>query len=175
MQFYDPILSNQFIAVGVPEAFSGWGFTVNCFTYSFGSLAMGILCTKWERRHVVLLSCGICAISLFLLGPVGFLHLPDNKGVTIAIMFTALSTLGIGVAGLTVPIMPEMVESVMEEEYGIASPEEGDDDDASEEEETDPIEAEICDKASTIYNISYASGCAVAPILGGFISGKYGF
>lgn len=136
---------------------------------------MGILCTKWERRHVVLLSCGICAISLFLLGPAGFLHLPDNKGVTIAIMFTALSTLGIGVAGLTVPIMPEMVESVMEEEYGIASPEEDDDDDASEEEETDPIEAEICDKASTIYNISYASGCAVAPILGGFISGKYGF
>ena len=106
MQFYDPILSNQFIAVGVPKAFSGWGFTINCFTYSFGSLGIGILCKKWERRHVILLSCAICAISLFLLGPVGFLHLPDNKGLTITIMFTALSTLGIGEAGLTVPIIP---------------------------------------------------------------------
>jgi len=33
----------------------------------------------------------------------------------------------------------------------------------------------ICDKGSVIYNTTYAMGCAVAPIIGGFLDDKYGF
>jgi len=149
---------------------SGYGFTMNCFTYSFGSLFMGILCTKWERRYVLLLSCGICAVSLYIMAPSAFLGLPDKIWIT----FVGLGLLGIGVAGLTVPIMPEMVESVMEDDFPhIISAEV--DEDASEEEETDPTEAEICDKASTLYNMAYASGCGLAPIIGGYLNGKTSF
>ena len=33
----------------------------------------------------------------------------------------------------------------------------------------------ICDKASTFYNLTYALGCALAPIIGGAICDQWGF
>jgi MFS family permease len=171
MQFYDPMLSTHLVEMGVKPALSGYGFTTNCLVYSFGSLGMGILCTKWERRYVLLLSCAICAVSLYIMAPSAIIGLPNETWL----IFVGLGLLGVGVAGLTVPIMPEMVESVMED-FGLTADEGADDDsENSEEEETDPVEAEICDRASTIYNMAYAMGCGLAPVLGGYINGKVGF
>jgi MFS family permease len=110
MQFYDAILSVHLVEMGMLDTQSGYGFTINCFTYSFGSLGMGYLCTKWERRYVLLMSCAICASALFVMAPASILGLPNK----VWLILTGLAILGIGVAGLTVPIMPEEVEPVLE-------------------------------------------------------------
>jgi hypothetical protein len=52
------------------------------------------------------------------------------------------------------------------EEYGIpivADRDVLDDPDAE-------LVAKICDKSSTVYNMSYALGCAVAPLVGGALN-----
>ena len=55
-----------------------------------------------------------------------------------------------------IPLMPEFIEAVQEKE-GIKE------------------NAELNDKASGMFNMSYGIGCLVGPILGGFFNDMWGF
>ena len=63
----------------------------------------------------LLVSILVCSGSLFLVGPSEMLHLPKS----ITLTFTGLALLGIGISGIIVPIIPELLESIQEEEFKI--------------------------------------------------------
>lgn len=73
-----------------------------------------------------------------------------SLGLTLA----GIGFLGLSVAFLFVPLLPEIISAVSEKEGLEASP-------------------FLCDKASGIYNSAYGIGNCLAPIIGGIISGSY--
>jgi MFS family permease len=103
--FFEPILTIHLVDLGMSETNAGYGVSTNCFTYAFGAILAGCLCSVMNRRYVMLWSCLLCALSLFLVGPCGLIGLPEKP----LIIFIGLAFLGVGCAGITVPIMPEMI------------------------------------------------------------------
>jgi MFS family permease len=95
------------------------------------------------------------------------LNLPEEIGL----MLAGLGLLGIGIAGITVPVLPELIESVAVEEFGIPLEQEN----KKDEKDKDPRINIICDKASTMYNMAFSLGGAIAPILGGVLDDAIGF
>ena len=85
-----------------------------------------------------------------------------------------MGVLGLGVGGVTVPVLPELVEAVQVEVYKIPLAVSNSEDEEREVNEKATL-AKICDKGSTLYNVSYALGCAVAPIIGGALDDALGF
>lgn len=68
---------------------------------------------------------------------------------------SGIGFLGLSVAFLFVPLLPEIISAVVEKEGLEATP-------------------FLCDKASGIYNCAYGIGNCLAPIIGGVISASYG-
>jgi uncharacterized membrane protein len=60
------------------------------------------------RRVLVLFSILLCSIALFFVGPSQFFGFPDK----LYWMFLGLGLLGLGIAGITVPVLPELIEAV---------------------------------------------------------------
>lgn len=71
------------------------------------------------------------------------------------ILIAGISILGVSIALIFVPLLSEIIEAVQEKE-GLGE---------------DPI---LNDKASALFNASYATGCIIAPILGGALKQAFG-
>ena len=71
-------------------------------------------------------------------------------------MLAGLMCLGFSVAMIFVPLLPEIIEAAEEKENVVDN-------------------MELNDKASGIFNTSYALGCLISPILGGALNEAYGF
>jgi len=71
-------------------------------------------------------------------------------------MLGGMCLLGISVSLIFVPLLSEIIESVMEKEGCDENP-------------------SLNDKASAMFNAAYATGCIVAPIIGGALNSSYGF
>ncbi len=63
-------------------------------------------------------------------------------------MLAGLLCLGFSVAMIFVPLLPEIIEAAEEKENVVDN-------------------MELNDKASSLFNTSYALGCLISPILGG--------
>ena len=75
---------------------------------------------------------------------------------SVAILMCGMAVLGFSCAWIFVPLMPEIIEAVQDKEQ------------IQENED-------LNDKASGLFNFSYAIGCLVAPILGGAFNELWGF
>ena len=128
----------------------GYVLAIGCFTYAFGSPLVGLLCTKMKRSYITCIAFVFCSISLFLLGPSYVLDFKPTLGCSLA----GIGCLGMSVAFLFVPLLPEIIASVAEKE-GL---------------ENSPF---LADKASGIYNSAYGIGNCLAPLIGGGIVGSY--
>jgi len=153
MLFYEPIftpyIKEEF---GIPEEKVGYLLVIGCFTYAFGSPIVGLLCSKFERKYITCVAFILCSFSLLLTGPSQMiLHLPKKLWLTLV----GTGALGLSVAFLFVPLLPEIIAAVAEKE-GL---------------ENSPF---LSDKASGIYNSAYGIGNCLAPIIGGTISSAYG-
>lgn len=168
MRFFDPILTVHLTEMGQSEFMASLGFSINTCSVSIAAIFVGSLCKKWSRKRVFLLSSAVCAVGLFVMAPCSILGLPNKAWLT----FLGLGIVGVGIAGLTIPVMPECIEAVSVEEFGIVEADEGE---SIEEEDPDPTEAAIADKASALYNMAYIGAGAVAPVAGGTIADQIGF
>jgi hypothetical protein len=88
-----------------------------------------------------------CGFALLMFGPSIMLGIKP----TLAWTLVGIGSLGISVAFLFVPLLPEIISSVSEKE-GL---------------ENSPF---LADKASGIYNAAYGVGNCLAPIIGGIIA-----
>ena len=71
-------------------------------------------------------------------------------------MIVGMILLGFACALILVPLLPEIIDSIQEKEQMGEN-------------------SELNDKASSLFNISYAFGCLIAPILGGLFNDLYGY
>jgi len=80
------------------------------------------------------------------------LGFPDSLGI----MIGGICLLGVAISLIFVPLLSEIIEAVQEKE-GLGE---------------NPI---LNDKASAVFNASYATGCVIGPIIGGCLSDAVGF
>jgi len=80
-----------------------------------GSPLAGCFYQVINKKMGLLFSIVLCSVALFLIGPSPTLHLPENIGIIIM----GLALLGLGKSGITVTIVPELLESIQEEVYKI--------------------------------------------------------
>lgn len=130
----------------------GYFFALVCLTYALSAPFIGLLTKIMARRYVTCCSFFIATIALFMFGPSKLLGFGKN----LAISTVGLGLLGVGCSVIFVPLLSEIIEGVQEKENIGES-------------------AELNDKAAGLFNTSYAIGCIIAPILGGFLNEKYGF
>ena len=104
--FYDPILSLRLLDIGVPTQYVGLGFALTDSMSSIGAPFIGCIAGRIDNRTVILMSLSIISVSVFLSSGLW----DESKIAT----YAGLSLLGIGVAGIWVPIMPEIIKAQQE-------------------------------------------------------------
>jgi len=65
----DALLAPRLIKLGMTEAQAGLGFSLNCFFYGCGAPLSAWLCTKIDRRLVLLVTYVMTLVACFLCGP----------------------------------------------------------------------------------------------------------
>ena len=108
MMYFGPILAPELVTLGMSDANAGYGAATCWAVYAVGCPLSGYLCQLIPRRFVVWSSITIIAGALFLVGPSKLLNFPDQ----IYLIFIGLGFLGYGIAGVTVPVLPELVEAI---------------------------------------------------------------
>ena len=163
--FFDGILSNHLIEIGVPSNLVGKSFLHNNFLvgYLFGLVALvyalsspliGFLARKFPTRYITQSSFLIAFIALLFLGPSKLLNLPyGNIPMTIA----GLSLCGITTATVFVPLLSDIINTLEESE------------------DMSGRNLAINDKASALFNTAGAIGTIIGPIIGGVLNDGIGF
>ena len=122
--FLDPILTLELEDKGMKEKRTGLGFAVIAFTFAFGAPVVGLICKVADRRIVMFFSFLILSVALLLVGPCQLLQ-TDKLWVT----FVGLGLSGFGVAGVFVPIIPELCAAIQDEEDAIETLKQGGEED----------------------------------------------
>ena len=112
LQYFDLVLSEHLIDLGMSEDNVGFAFALFGFTWAAGAPIVGLVCQYVNRRTVVAVSFIMIGISLLLTGPSTLLELPLSKGIVLA----GLTLLGFSVASCFVPIIPEIVNVITKEQ-----------------------------------------------------------
>jgi MFS family permease len=93
---------------GVNEYYHGFILSVDSITYLISTLLVGFVSNKLPKRFLILISLGMCVISLFLMGPSYYLGLPN----LLWIMIAGLALQGASLGFVFIPILPEIIESL---------------------------------------------------------------
>ena len=155
LDFYQSILSVHLLETYQLGAdYNGFIFAVPCLTYCLSTPHVSFFIDRVSsRRQFILLSLLLCFVSLLLAGPsptLGF-------GNSLWLLVFGLGMNGVAAGFAFIPIYPEIMEAVMENE-GIR-------------EETD----ELCDKVAGIYGTFFSLGSMIAPVFGGFLGQSLGY
>eukprot|EP00347_Sterkiella_histriomuscorum_P005636 403355840 len=150
MLFYDTILSDQLIEVGLDKNLVGYLFALICLVYTLCSPIVGHFSQKIKKIYITQAAFIFASISLFFFGPSKLLHFPDS----LTFMIIGMVLLGFSCSLIFVPLLPEIIDAVQDKE-NIGE------------------NNELNDKASSLFNMSYAIGCLIAPILGGAFNDSY--
>jgi MFS family permease len=172
MLFYDTILSDQLIEIGVSKDLVGniWCLLILYRLHIRYQLlrihdintVRGISCIENQKdlRHLdVIRSCFGLIIAVWPIPP-SELPIVTNPHLnlyrSLPMMLVGMVFLGFSCGFIFVPLLPEIIEAIQDKE-GIGENE------------------ELNDKASGFFNASYAIGCLIAPILGGAFNDAWGF
>ena len=165
--FFDGILSNHLIEIGVPSnlvgksifhyanlLFIGYLFGLVALVYALSSPLIGFLAREFPTRYITQSSFLIAFIALLFLGPSKLLNLPyGNIPMTIA----GLSLCGITTATVFVPLLSDIINTLEESE------------------DMSGRNLAINDKASALFNTAGAIGTIIGPIIGGVLNDGIGF
>lgn len=153
MLFMDPIYSNYLLSAGVSDKYIGYFFGLWCGVYALCTPIVGWLCKYVPKLVLTQASFVMSFCALIMFGPSEVLGFPQS----ITIMIIGNASLGLAVSFVFVPLLSEIIDAVKEKEGMIEDSE------------------DLNDLSSGLFNSSYAIGCLLAPILGGFFGGRFGF
>ena len=105
--FYDPILSLRLSDIGVQDAYLGLGFAVTDATSSIGAPFIGWIASHVDNRVVIL-------VSLFSISAAVYLSTGIPGEESLIITYIGLGIQGVAVAGIWVPIIPEILQTAEE-------------------------------------------------------------
>jgi hypothetical protein len=112
LTFLMPIMSVNLKEDGFGEVFIGCCFALPTFFYVVASTFVYALCQRWSKRTVIFIGFLLIASALSMIGPSHFVPV-DKEGIFIIL---GLSTLGMAGGFVVIPIMPELLESIEEDE-----------------------------------------------------------
>jgi MFS family permease len=153
MIFYETILANYLLSLGISDHYIGYIFGLLFVMYSICVPIVGKLCEKVTKVYLTQLGFIFAFLALIMMGPSEILSFPQEKVLVIC----GVGFLGFSISFIFVPLLAEIVEGVKEKEKMI------------EESET------LNDLAAALFNGGYAFGCLIAPVLGGFFNDRFGF
>ncbi len=160
--YVDPILGPQFVSLGVKESSVGYGFSVIGGSFGIGSLVAGRLCSVMHRNYVIQIGSFFQGVGILFVGPSKLLGLPTS----IPLMYVGFFFIGFFAAFSFTVIIPGVIDTIEIEQKkkadktGVAFI---------------PNNEQLGDKASALFNVSYALGGIISPILGGALYDKVGF
>ena len=99
--FYDPILSDRMVSLGVSEEKAGLPFSLLTCSFAVSSSIMGYIAEKVDRRRVLGTCFSLIAFSVYLTG---------TSSITITLV--GLGFNGVFIGGIFAPIIPEVIDSM---------------------------------------------------------------
>ena len=107
-----PIMALHLEEFGYHTLFIGFSFAIPTLIYASTAPMIYLLTERFKKTAVIFMGYSLICLSLFFIGPsklLGFYNSP-------AYIYLGLSIMGFGAGMITIPIMPEMIDSV-EERY----------------------------------------------------------
>ena len=101
--YMDPILVLRLQDLGVNPDDAGLGFALMAFTFTLGSGLAGPISEAVDKRYVICLATFGSGIALWLAGGLWI----DSEALT----FVGLGLQGLFVAGVLIPMIPEIINS----------------------------------------------------------------
>lgn len=142
-------------------------------SWGFGSTIGGALCEKASRQLIMQIGFPLLWVSCWLSGPSTILHLPDNFWI----MLVGIVLNWFFGAWLVVPVASEVIEETQKhmsnkwsEDLKQANCHTSAEINKIVAKRVEATNDELTDKASALMNMAYAFGCAIAPILGGYLN-----
>lgn len=157
-EFYiDPILGIQYTNLGVPVVNVGYAFALLGGMFGLGSYFGGQLCHVLNRKYVMQIGLTLTGLSILMIGPSEFLGLQPS----VTQILIGMAGVGFSTAVVWTVIHPEITE-------GVES-------DQSSKDKNFVSTDMIADKVSAIYNMTFAMGSILGPIIGGGLYDRLGF
>lgn len=110
--FYEPVLAIR-LETGFEMSSDtiGFVFAVAGITYGIGAILVGHICNKNNRKYLVFAGFLILAVGMFLFGPSKTMGFPND----IKILVSGFALIGFSLAFVTIPVIPEVLDSVTEQ------------------------------------------------------------
>jgi MFS family permease len=152
--YFEPALANYIKdKFDIGTKINGFAFGLLPLSYAVMCIFLGYFTDRFPRRVVTLWGFLICVIGNIFVGPSKLLHLPESLTLVILGLFIN----GVGIAFIFVPLLVELMHIV------------------SHKEKINSGNTQFNDKASGIFNFSFALGTILSPNLGGTLSDEIGF
>jgi len=152
MLFMQSILSIRLKEFDLSDALIGYIFAMLSLTYAFGCALLPLFITKVHKKWFTFFSMVFISFSCLMFGPSAILRFPNS----LSLLLIGFSGIGIMVAFIAIPQLPEIINAVCDD-LGI-------------QENTN-----VANKGSSTFNIFYAIGAFVAPMIGGLMGDSFGF
>ena len=149
--YLEPILAQRLLEFNLSSMQIGLFFAIWSVTYIPAALASQMIPERIDRRAVIILSSVCCAVAFIFVGPSELLGFQDS----LLLMGIGQGLVGIFVALMMIPGLPEMVESSLPLYPGQ--------------------ETEVNNLSSGIFNSFLGFGQVLAPTYGSFVSEAVGF
>ena len=151
--FGQPTLALHLISYeGFTKFWIGMYFAIPAIAYIVNTLLVSSYCKVFSRRGVIFFGLACFSVSIFLLGTSPLLGIRDSP----KIIFTGLMLLGFSAAMISIPLIPEVINSVESQLPDLAG-------------------EDLNNVISGCFNSGMGVGEALGPIASGILVESYGF
>ena len=138
---------------GMEMFWIGVFFSLPAVMYIVGSLLIPCYLSIIGRRGVIFLAFVLLSLGMFMIGTSPLLNFPNSP----KLIFAGLLLLGLAAAAITIPVLPEMLESIIEKHPMLVDSE------------------ELNDITAGYFNGCLGVGEAIGPIVASLLSAGIGF
>ena len=109
MFFYDSILADHLLDIGVSDSDVGYFFALVCLSYVLSAIAINFLTRHIKRRYISQSSFLIASLALMFFGPSKLFGFPEKS---IPMTIVGLILIGLGASAIFIPILSEIIEAI---------------------------------------------------------------
>lgn len=153
LQFISPVLALRLADFGSTPEENGLLFAIPSLIYVLHMPLISVYTSVVSKRAVMMIGFALMALSMLFIGNSAWIFIPESLKFTMI----GLVLLGIGFSAIVVPIFPEMLEALEEQNPAFIK------------------SNEVNDLAAGMFNASMGVGESIGPILSGLINNRIGF